>query len=312
MAAENKNSSDEICTCLPLRPIIAIVAFVSLIVGANHIITIAFAMEFDSLSEWADVDFKQHPCQGSACHEAQVEQLLSCQGNKGTTYKIRYTVVGILGLIFGWVGFSGCLTRNSAMVRTFAVYLFFLAIFVAAICALDQLYVFTCDKLSENMQKDIGPWIPWETLGIMYAQGHKDLSAFKADKLKEVLGYDFLPVIASCYIAVILFILYFSSASYSLSHVIEAGPAGLGPNYLISDDAARDVTQMKDRLMQVVYNETMHPVRHYEAFGRLEDGNRFPYTSFRDTDAALNLPAHPNYGTLGAEMPLPKPKESQK
>merc|ERR1719160_1016446 len=131
MAKASNVLHGEICTCLPLRPIIAIVAFVSLLVGGWHLIEVMRELISLNPSEWASGNdmnaFKYPRCQLSECHEAWRDQLISCRGNRDTTFKLRYLTIGILGLFFGWIGFQGTLTRNSTMVKAFSVYLLFLA-----------------------------------------------------------------------------------------------------------------------------------------------------------------------------------------
>lgn len=284
--------------------IIAILALVSLVVGGWHVVEIMLALLSASPSEWGVASFDHaESCQGTSCHAVWRNQFLSCNANRDTTFRLRYLTVGIVGLFFGYLGLQGIIMRNSIMVKSFAVYLLFLAMFIMLIWVADNMYVLLCGTLPLNMQRDIGAFIPWETLGVLHAQGYRDLSAFKAEKLKEILGYDFLPSIALAYAAVSLAISYFSWASFRLSGAIESGPVGLGPNFLISTDSSREITQMKDRLLHVAV-EQMNPLQHYEALGRLQDGNEFPYTSLRGSSPAMQ------YGTSGAAMPLRK--ESQK
>lgn len=293
----------EICVCLPLRPIIAILTVVTFCVGVWHIIEITLGLVFDN--EWgASADWAYaNSCQGSACHDALRKQLLSCDGNRETSFKMRYITIGILGLIFGALGFQGVSGKNPTMTRTFAWYLVFLAILIATVCAADNAYVLACDSLSTNMQHDLGAWIPWKTVGLLRAQGHRDLSAFTANKLKELLGYDFLPLIFLCYVAVILIILYFAFATFRLARVFESGPVGLGANMLISCRADREITQMKERLFNVAV-EHMSPLRHYDSFEQLQDANRFPYLTHHGHSPAME------YGSVGAARPPPPTKES--
>lgn len=295
------NMHGEICICLPLRPIIALLSVVAFCVGCWHLISITFQMVLGGGGEWsAATDFQySDSCQGTACHAAMRDRLLSCTGNRATSFKLRYLVIGIFGIVFGYLGLQGCLTRNQAMVRGFAWYLVSLAIFIIVVCGIDNVYVLACDKLSVNMEKDVVYWIPWETLGLLHAQGHKDFSALSANKLKEILGYDFVPFIFSCYLAVTLVIVYFSLASFRLADVIECGPVGLGPNFMISSDSSREITQMKDRLMNVAA-EQMNPVRHHEAFQYLRDGNDFPFVTRAGNSSAIT------YGSVGVARPLPK------
>jgi len=296
-----RNMTGEICICLPLRPIIAILAVVSWGVGVWHIIEIVVALAFSNGTSNVFTDFQYAgSCQGTACDKALREQLVSCAGNRETTFKVRYIVIGILGSLFGYLGFQGTLSRNQAMVKSFASYLLLLAVFILIICAADNIYALGCDRLSLNMERDVGAWVPSETMGLLHAQGHRDFSALSASKLKDLLGYDFLPAIFACYTAVVLLVLYFSSASFHLAAVIENGPVGLGPNYRISNDASREIDQMKDRLMNAAV-EQMNPIRHHETFQTLQDGNKFPYMT-KEMGSSPSI----SYGAVGAARPILK------
>lgn len=268
---------------------------------------LVFALVSSSPAEWgASGDYMQQgSCQGSACHEAWREQLLSCTGNRATTFKLRYITLGVLGFIFGYLGLQGCSSRNGSMVKAFAWYLIFVAMFLAFVCAADNFYALACNSLSLNTQRDIGFWIPWKTMGIIHAQGHTDLSAFHPDKLKHILGYDFMLNIALVYVALFFIILYFAYYSFDLAGAIEAGPVGLGGNFKISTDATREIDQMKERLLHVAV-EQLRPVNYDEAFGRLQDANAFPYTSFKGTTPAMQ------YGNYGAAIPFPANKDPHK
>jgi len=292
-----KDLRGEICGCLPLRPIMSIIAVTAFAVGAWHIIEIILGLM--TTSEWGATFDYAPSCQGSACHRAFRNQLVSCSGNRATTFKFRYIIIGIFGMCFGALGFQGMVSRSPAMVKSFGWYLIFLAVIIAVTCVADNVYVLGCYHLSLNMERDIGSWIPGETVGLLRAQGHKDLSALTANKLKDLLGYDFLPLLALCYTAVVLIILYFSFACFQLAHVLEAGPVGLGANFLINHSADREVNQMKDRLLNVAV-EYMNPLRHYESFGQLQDANSFPYLTKYGNHSAMQ------YGSVGAARPLPK------
>lgn len=285
------------CGILPPGPVIAAVAAAWCVIGFMHVTHVVETVAGDAVGAGEDWALAAS-CQGAACHAEWRENMASCRGNYEVTFRLRYLSVGILGLVGGYLGFQGALTRNVQMMRMF-FWFFLLMFFIHLFCLIsDQTYVLLCSVFPKNMQRDVEWMVPKEQWQILRAQGYKDLTGIKAEKVRRLIGFDYNTPYILNYILMLLGFLFFIRETWKLMQKLDEGPVGLGPLFTISVDSNREVQLMADRIADVVSDTvggeatSWHP-----SFANLEAGNSFPYIGKSGSKTSIT------YGTLGASKP---------
>merc|ERR1719265_1972468 len=238
-------------------------------------------------------------CQGSVCHEEWRNSFLSCDGSYRTTYRIRYLTVGIGGILFGFIGFQGVITRSDQMIRSFSVFWTFMIVLLALLFLADQGYASFCEYLPRNMQLDVEWFISREQLALMRAQGYKDLTKVHTDRVTHLIGFDWNFFYCSIYGVVLLVLIYFSRQIWTYADNVSEGPVGLGGNFVISNAPNKEFNVMAQR-MNEAFEDYMDAVPTFKSFPELENGNEFPFFK-KSGGPSPSI----NYGTLGIPRPPP-------
>jgi len=249
-----------------------------------------------SMDDWV----LEPDCQGSACHEEWRDSFTTCAGTYRATYRIRYLTIGMLGLIFGAMGFQGVLSRSSGMVKSFLYFwLAMIAMFIV-LFIWDELYQEFCDKLPRNMQLDVEMFVSRERWTVMRAQGINSLRNVNTHRLNELVGFDWNAMYVTWYSVVILVMAYWCREISKYVKNVDEGPVGLGANFVISNKPDREVQVMAERMSEAV-TDYYAAVPHFQSFPELEDGVAFPYIK----KGRAPVPSI-NYGTMGIPRPPPK------
>lgn len=287
-----------ICVIFPPGPMVMILALIWILFGFHHIVHVTasiLGVLLDSSHDWGMAS----SCQGSVCHEEWRDSFMSCAGIHRTTYRIRYLAIGILGMFFGALGFQGVISRRSAMVRSFLYFWVAMTILFFVLYIADQVYVELCDVLPRNLQLDVEWFISREQLALMRAQGFKDLTNVRVEKVKHLVGFDWNPFYSSLYFAILLFYAYWCWQISIYVNNVDEGPVGIGPNFVISTKPHKEVEEMASRMEDAV-QDYFDSVPHYYAFPQLSDSNVFPYIP-KKSGSAPSI----NYGTMGIPRPSP-------
>eukprot|EP00746_Dinoflagellata_sp_MGD_P072685 gnl/MRDRNA2_/MRDRNA2_29484_c0_seq1.p1 gnl/MRDRNA2_/MRDRNA2_29484_c0~~gnl/MRDRNA2_/MRDRNA2_29484_c0_seq1.p1 ORF type:complete len:301 (+),score=42.42 gnl/MRDRNA2_/MRDRNA2_29484_c0_seq1:139-1041(+) len=286
------------CLFFPPGPILMILALAYVFLGLHHILIVVTSLMgvfLESIDDWG----LSPSCQGSQCHEEWRDSFASCAGTYRATYRIRYLTVGIFGIMFGFIGFQGVLSRSEGMIKSFSYFWIFMIVLLALVFLADQGYAQFCEYLPRNMQLDVEWFISRESWALMRAQGYKDLTKVRTDRITKLIGFDWNSFYSSLYGVVLLILIYFSRQISTYADNVAEGPVGLGGNFVISNKPNKEIQVMANR-MNEAFEDYMDAVPNFKAFPELEDGNAFPYFK-KSGGGSPSI----NYGTMGIPRPLP-------
>jgi len=232
-------------------------------------------------------------CQGTVCHEEWRDEIFTCQGFRNVSFHIRYLSIGVLAPVAGICGMRGVLTRQYNEMRAFVLLLGFTWLLYIVCYGLDVTYAGFCDRYPTTILRDIGPLLSAETMAMVHALGYQSLDGLRIEKVTMAVGFDILPVYTALFVLGLVIMAYFIYNANDLNEKMEGGPVGLGPLYLITTPADREVATISAAIKQARAEEDTKYDFH-SALLRLKDAERYPFVTFRD-------PVEPiGYGAVGS------------
>lgn len=234
--------------CFPRRLFI-------LLLGASLCIYSFASIIFYALFNSAIMDNKlsqANKCEGHKCFD-----VLTCAGMVEASYHIREVSQIVLGLIFGYWGYTGAANSYPDLCERFAYYLFFIAFLHCGLAVFDGGYTLVCDAYPFNVVEKALLW-PTPDIPVRNTVKYEifnTFAEFPVDMIDTLTGH--AHVWRLYFIETTPLILLWAYAGHTailLSQVMAFGVFGLGANYSIQGWRASVVfkNEMREKFKETV------------------------------------------------------------
>lgn len=171
-------------------------------------------------------------CVGRECND-----LLSCSGAREASFHCREATLLLGSALFGYWGLIGCLHCDAQDLAWFAMFLWFIPVFLLLLAVCDGVYVAGCSAYPLNVVDEGLLWgLPdWPIREAAKAELRNAMVAYPIGFVDKLVGFNTFMLYAATQASLAAASVYCSFQVLTLARISGRGLLGLGANFDIGD-----------------------------------------------------------------------------